>query len=165
MNQKTNQPIRIKSLEMLPAKSLIPDPNNWRKHPDAQREVVRDLLEGIGYASALIARRDEQGNLHLIDGHLRAEISADEIVPVLITDLTEDEAKVLLVSLDTSTEMASTDFAALQSLVDSIPEQTEPLIDMLNNRAKNPDAFMPSVEVAVPSDTDTGQVPLMRQYE
>ena len=120
---------------------------------------MRDLLEGIGYASALIARRDEQGNLHLIDGHLRAEISADEIVPVLITDLTEDEAKVLLVSLDTSTEMASTDFAALQSLVDSIPEQTEPLIDMLNNRAKNPDAFMPSVEVAVPSDTDTGQVP------
>ena len=78
---------------------------------------------------------------------------------MLITDLTEDEAKVLLVSLDTSTEMASTDFAALQSLVDSIPEQTEPLIDMLNNRAKNPDAFMPSVEVAVPSDTDTGQVP------
>ena len=150
---------------MLPAKSLTPDPDNWRRHPDAQREVVRDLLEGIGYASALIARRDEQGVLHLIGGHLRAEISADEIVPVLITDLTEDEAKVLLVSLDTSTEMASTDFAALERLIDSIPEQTAPLMDMLNNRAKNPDAFMPSVEVAVPSDTDTGQVPLMRQYE
>ena len=159
MNQKTNQQIRIKSLEMLPANSLIPDPDNWRRHPNAQREVVRDLLQGIGYASALIARRDTEGNLHLIDGHLRAEISADEIVPVLITDLTEDEAKVLLVSLDTSTEMASTDFDALQSLVESIPEQTAAVMEMLNSRAKNPDVFTPSVEVAVSGDEDTGTVP------
>lgn len=35
------------------------------------------MLEDIGYASALVARRGPDGRLVLIDGHLRAEVTPD----------------------------------------------------------------------------------------
>ena len=40
------------------------------------------------------------GSLQLIDGHLRAETTPDAEVPVLVTDLTEQEADKVLLTLD-----------------------------------------------------------------
>ena len=82
---------RIVGLERVKAGTLKPDERNWRKHPQHQRELLRTSLEEVGYADAVIARQTEDG-LVLIDGHLRAGIDEDQVVPVLVTDLTEDEA-------------------------------------------------------------------------
>ena len=164
MTEKTESPkIRIKELRHVKASELIPDPANWRLHPDAQREAVGKLLESVGYVDALIARENPDGTLALVDGHLRAEISAEDIVPVLITDLTEEEAKVVLATLDVSSEMASTDFEALQKLVGEIPEQSAVMQAMLESRAKDPDFWQPELSVETqetpPAEAEGGTAP------
>lgn len=83
---------RIRELRRVPAGELQADPRNWRRHPENQKRALRGVLAEIGYADALIAREDQEGGLILIDGHLRAETTPDQMVPVLVTDLTEQEA-------------------------------------------------------------------------
>ena len=114
---------RIRELRHVKAGSCRPNPKNWRTHPARQREVLRGLLSEIGYADALLARELADGSLELIDGHLRAEISPDENVPVLVLDLSPAEADKLLALHDPLTAMAETDIQALTNLVAQV--QTE----------------------------------------
>lgn len=108
--------IRITELRHVLASSLRANPRNWRTHPQAQSDAMRGILSEIGYADSLIARELPDGSLMLIDGHLRAETTPGEIVPVQIVDLTEAEADKLLLSLDPLAAMAETDAAAMEQL-------------------------------------------------
>src|ERR1039457_2749813 len=99
---------RVTELRRVQAGSLLPSPKNWRRHPKAQANALRGLLGEIGYADALLARETPDG-LMLIDGHLRAETTPEMDVPVLIVDVTEEEAEKLLVSLDPLAAMAGRD--------------------------------------------------------
>ena len=47
---------RIIGFERLPVDQLEPHPQNWRIHPDAQRQAMQGILGEIGYAGALIVR-------------------------------------------------------------------------------------------------------------
>lgn len=90
---------RIIELVRVPAKELQAHPMNWREHPTRQRNALRALLEEIGYAAPLIGRRS-RGKVILVDGHLRAGLDPEQIVPVVVLDVTAREAEVLLASLD-----------------------------------------------------------------
>src|SRR2546425_10770735 len=107
---------RILELRRVRASELAPDPRNPRRHPPAQRRALESLLDSIGYAGALIARQGPRG-LELIDGHLRASLDPDQVVPVLVLDVDASEATTLLASLDPLAAMAATDPEALQSLL------------------------------------------------
>jgi len=111
---------RIRELRRVPAKSLLPDPRNWRRHPKAQAEALCGLLQEIGYADALIARELPDGQLQLIDGHLRAATTPDQEVPVLVLDVTEEEANKLLLTLDPLAAMAESDSARIQTLLETV---------------------------------------------
>ena len=108
---------RIVELRRVPARELKPHPQNWRTHPAAQREALRGILTEIGYAGALLARRLEDGSLELIDGHLRAETSPDQEVPVLLLDLSEAEARTLLAAYDSLTSLATPNVERLRDLL------------------------------------------------
>ncbi len=82
---------RIVELRRVPANELRPNPKNWRTHPKAQEEALRGILAEVGYADALLARETPAG-LQIIDGHMRAETTPDQEVPVLVLDLNEEEA-------------------------------------------------------------------------
>ena len=84
---------RIKELRRVKATELRPNPANWRTHPVAQQDALRGVLAEIGYADALLARETDDGELVLIDGHLRAETTPDVMVPVLVLDVDEAEAE------------------------------------------------------------------------
>ena len=45
----------------------------------------------------------------IIDGHMRADINADAIVPVLVLDLNEEEGDKLPLTLDPLAAMAESD--------------------------------------------------------
>jgi hypothetical protein len=115
---------RIVELRRVPASELAPNPRNWRRHPPAQWEALRAVVDEIGFADALLARESPHG-LVLIDGHLRRDFAQDGTVPVLIVDLSEEEADVLMASLDPLAAMALTDEEALEELLASaaIPEE------------------------------------------
>ena len=75
---------RIVELRRVAAHELVPNPKNWRRHPARQAAALRGVLEEVGYADALLARQLPDGRLMLIDGHLRAETTPDQLVPVLV---------------------------------------------------------------------------------
>ncbi len=117
---------RVKELRRVRASELLPHPKNWRSHPKLQREALKGILAEVGYADALLVRETDEG-LQLIDGHLRAEMTPDQEVPVLVLDLTEEEACKLLVSLDPLAAMAGKDDALLQDLLEGMETENEAL--------------------------------------
>jgi hypothetical protein len=110
---------RIVELRRVPAGELRSNPKNWRRHPEAQARALRSILERVGYADALLARETPDG-LELVDGHLRAETTPDETVPVLVLDLNDEEAALLLATLDPLAEMAEIDPTALDRLLGEV---------------------------------------------
>jgi hypothetical protein len=148
---------RIKELRRVPAHELRPNPKNWRTHPPAQQDALRGMLAEIGYAGALLARELNDGSLELIDGHLRAETTPDLPVPVLVLDLSDDEADRLLATYDPLGTMAAVDDAALQSLLANVLIENSAVQAMLNDivaTAGNPNSHKPgepfSREVELP---------------
>lgn len=121
---------RIVELRRVRASELRVNPSNWRKHPETQRKAMRGILDEVGYADALLARETPDG-LMLIDGHLRRETTPDAIVPVLVLDLDEREADLLLATLDPLAAMAEPDGAALAVLLTAIDAQNEDVREML----------------------------------
>jgi hypothetical protein len=126
---------RIKELRRVKASELLPNPKNWRVHGEDQRNALRAILADIGYADALLARETDEG-LMLIDGHLRAEETPDQEVPVLILDVTEDEAAKMLATLDPLAAMAEADDQKLGELLAGIQTDNAALDKMLKDLAE-----------------------------
>jgi len=131
---------RVVELLRVRAADLAEHPSNWRKHPERQRAALRGVLEDIGYAGALIARRDDDGRLVLIDGHLRKSLDADQVLPVLVVDLSESEAEELLATYDPISALARPDPQALIDLLARVSTESGPLADLLENLYRSADA-------------------------
>lgn len=127
---------RTKELRRVRAGDLVPNPKNWRKHPESQQNALRGVLAEIGYADALIVRELPDGRLMIVDGHLRAETTPDQIVPVLVVDLTEAEADKLLATLDPLAAMATADPGKLDALLREIQTESEAVAAMLTELAE-----------------------------
>ena len=132
---------RIKELRRVPASELRTNPKNWRRHPPAQQAALRGVLEEIGFADAVIARETENG-LELIDGHLRREVMGDQPVPVLVVDVTEEEADKMLLTLDPLAAMASSDRNILLPLLEATKFENEGISVILEALANN-DSLVP----------------------
>jgi hypothetical protein len=123
---------RIIELKHLPCEELQDNTGNWRRHPQAQRDALRGVLEEIGVAGALTAYYSERhgGRLTLIDGHLRREVMGGE-VPVLILNLNDHEADKLLTVFDPLGAMAEADNEKLKALLESVVTESEGLENLL----------------------------------
>jgi DNA modification methylase len=121
---------RVRELRTVKAAELTPNPRNWRTHPKAQQDALRGILAEVGYADALLARELPDGSLMLVDGHLRAETTPDQQVPVLVLDISEAEADKLLLSLDPLAALAETNAVALDALLREVDTGSEGLQQM-----------------------------------
>jgi hypothetical protein len=99
---------RIKSHRRVRAGDLLPHELNYRLHPDGQRAALEALYREVGFARSLLAYELPDGRLKLIDGHLRRDLDPDMEVDVEILDVTEDEARALLLSIDPLAALAQT---------------------------------------------------------
>jgi hypothetical protein len=127
---------RVKALRTVKASELAPNPKNWRTHPKAQQDALRGILAEVGYADALLARELPDGSLMLVDGHLRAETTPEQEVPVLILDINEAEADKLLLSLDPLAALAETNAQALDALLREVDTGSEGLQQMYADLAE-----------------------------
>jgi ParB-like chromosome segregation protein Spo0J len=152
---------RVKELRIVPASELLPNPKNWRTHPDAQKNALKGVLAEVGMADACLARELPDGSLMLIDGHLRAETVADAKVPVLILDVTEAEADKILATLDPLAAMAESDAAAFEELLHTVNTSSQALQELIAETAKQAglyedlNAFAEDVEPAEAKGADT----------
>lgn len=126
---------RIKELRRVKASDLVPNPRNWRTHPQGQQDALRGILAEVGYADALLVRECEDGTLMIVDGHLRADTTPTQKVPVLVLDVSEEEADKLLVSLDPLAAMADANQQKLGELLHDVGTDNPAVQAMLDDLA------------------------------
>lgn len=105
-------------------RELVANPLNWRQHPLHQREALRDLLDTVGWVQQVVVNRRSG---RLVDGHLRAQLAeeeGEERLPVLYVDLSDEEERLVLASLDPLGALAVADVDQLQALMQGLPEVT-----------------------------------------
>jgi ParB-like chromosome segregation protein Spo0J len=120
--------------------------------------VLRGLLAEIGYADALIARQLPDGSYELIDGHLRAELTPEAEVPVLVVDLDEQEAAKLLAVLDPLAGLAEPDPELLAELVQSVETENRALRQFL-------DSLVPELPEPAPADKPPSETAVPEIYQ
>jgi DNA modification methylase len=111
---------RIVEMRRVHADELVAHPENWRVHDAPQQKALQTLLAEIGFAGVVLTRKLPDGRLQIIDGHLRQKMAKHEKIPVVVTDLNEDEARKLLVTHDPLGAMAGTDPEALKALLEKL---------------------------------------------
>lgn len=139
---------RVRELRRVRASELKPNPRNWRTHPQSQSDALKGLLAEVGYAGALLARELEDGTLQLIDGHLRAETTPNAKVPVLVLDVTAEEADKILATHDPLGAMAGRDDEMLKALLENVQTESDAVQAML-------DGLLPAT-VEIPPKPDQG---------
>ena len=94
-----------------------------------QRASLLALYQEVGFARSLLAYEMPDGRLKLLDGHLRRDLDPDMEVDVEILDVTDEEARALLLSLDPLAALAETQTQLYQRLVELTPMQSPELLD------------------------------------
>jgi hypothetical protein len=119
---------RIKAHRTIRAGDLVPHELNPRVHSQEQREALEALLGEIGFARSLLAYELPDGRLKLIDGHLRQDtLDPDEQITVEVIDVSDEEARKLLLSIDPLAQLAEYDHHALDALRQTVASDNEVL--------------------------------------
>lgn len=111
--------------------TLVTNPANWRRHPDRQRAALDGSLTDIGWVQSVIVNRTTG---HLVDGHARVEQAlgrGEPLVPVGYVELSPDEERLVLATLDPIGALAEPDAEALTSLLASFEISDGALDDLL----------------------------------
>ena len=152
---------RITELRRVKASDLIDNPRNWRSHPVEQLAALDAVLKEIGFAGAELAIETPEG-LMLIDGHARKKLAGDEVIPVLVTDLTEAEANLILATFDPIGAMAEADAERLQALLDVVSTTDQDLADMLTKLAEDNGVAVPAAEITEDEIPEPPAVPITK---
>jgi hypothetical protein len=128
---------RVKQFRRVPASELLDNEGNPRRHPQAQRDALRGVLEEVGIAGALTAYHSARngGRLTLIDGHLRRQ-DHDLDWPTLILDVDDEEADLLLATHDPLAALAEYDRPKLDALLEEVRAKAPAVQEMLAELAR-----------------------------
>src|SRR5690606_17293257 len=132
----SDQPLR---LEYVQAKTLTPNPANWRTHPQNQRGALRRVLDdpAAGWAGAILFNRTtgRPG-----DGHCRLKgAGPHDWVAVLIGRWSETAERRILASLDPIANLARAAADKLEALLGELEadgvldDENDPLAQLLND--------------------------------
>jgi hypothetical protein len=86
---------------------LLANPANWRIHPKAQQDALAGALDQVGWVQQVLVNRTTG---HVVDGHLRVELAIsrhERSVPVVYVELSEEDERLVLASLDPLAAMAT----------------------------------------------------------
>ena len=127
---------RIVAHGVKPADQFQAHPNNWRKHPMFQREVIADSLDELGWFDEVTENRTTG---HLLDGHERVwqALERNEDVPYQQVELTEEEEKKVLLLKDASAALAMVDSDNLSALLADVTTGSAALQTLLDGLASD----------------------------
>jgi len=127
-------------LEWRTPAELADNPANWRKHPEAQTAPLAQAIREVGWAGASLYNETTG---RLIDGHARKNLPADTLVdgklPVLVGRWTEEQERLILLTLDPLAAMAETNKQALGELLLRTPAEDPVVKAFLENLAAEND--------------------------
>ena len=120
------------------ATELRPHPQNWREHPEFQRDAMSAVLDDVGWVQRVIVNKRTG---HILDGHLRVEQAAakGETVPVVYVSLTKPEEAAVLATFDPLASLAVPNRELLDQLIaDARGLDLSPLTDELLGTLASP---------------------------
>lgn len=133
---------RIVGHDVVAADQFLANEANWRIHPLPQQNALSGSLNEIGWIQSVIVNKrtsaewgERDRNVEtLVDGHLRVSlaISKGEKVPVTYVDLTPDEERLALATIDPIAALAATDRDQLSALLNQISTDDEGLTALLD---------------------------------
>jgi len=95
---------------------------------------MRGLLERLGYVNALLVRDLGDGTYQVLDGHMRLEIAQGATdVPVLLLDVTEEEAALILATHDPIGDLALPDAESSDALARAVWTDNEAINTVLRD--------------------------------
>jgi hypothetical protein len=118
---------------------LVPNPRNWRTHPQEQQRALAGALGEVGWVAEVLVNQTT-GNV--VDGHLRIELALsrhEPTVPVTYVELSEDEERLVLASLDPLAAMATAEQEQLAALLAGLAPADEALRALLDDLAREND--------------------------
>jgi hypothetical protein len=128
---------RLVGQEMRDPRTLTPNPRNWRKHPKLQGDALGGAISQIGWVAPITYNVRTS---HVVDGHLRLELAlrrGEDMVPVNLVDLSQEEENVAIATLDPISAMATENETMLKDLLSDIDVEDDALQKMLDDLAKN----------------------------
>ncbi len=114
-----------------PPEQLLANPANWRLHPRDQQRALAGALSDVGWVAQVLVNRTTG---HVVDGHLRVELAisrGEPSVPVAYVELSAEEERLVLASLDPLAAMATAEKDALAALLAGIETGDAALARML----------------------------------
>ena len=111
---------RVIGLEYIMGRDLRPHAKNPRMHPERQIKALDKVLKQVGIADSLVVYRAEDSVMTIIDGHCRGENWQDVEWPCLVLDVTDQEADVILATLDPLSGLAIVDDDAMSKLLQNL---------------------------------------------
>lgn len=119
---------------------ILSNPRNWREHPPEQEAALEGLLRQVGWVQQVIINRTTG---HLVDGHLRVALArrrSEATIPVIYVELTEEEERLVLATIDPIGGLATTDQAMLNALLENLVAGDDGLQALLDKLMVEPDA-------------------------
>jgi hypothetical protein len=124
--------------EAAPA-DLVPNPRNWRTHPSDQQAALSGALAEVGWVAEVTVHKTTG---HVVDGHLRIELALarkEPTVPVTYVELSEDEERLVLASLDPLAALAEAEATKLAELLEGLDPGDAALRALLDDLAREND--------------------------
>ena len=137
---------RIKRLDSVRCADLIPNPLNWRQHGEDQKAAMSGILAEVGMVDALLVRERGDGTYDIIDGHMRANLMPDQMVPVLVLDVTEEEATKILLTFDPISAMATANAVNLDALLREVEFSDAALQALVSQLAEDSGVIPPDFQ-------------------
>lgn len=135
---------------------LLANPRNWRIHPQNQQEALEGVLDEVGWVDTILVNKNTG---FVVDGHLRVALAIsreESAVPVTYLDITEEEEKLILATLDPIAAMAGTDREQLETLIHDIDASEERIMGLLDEIAEKENLDLPLPESHYPQGGGEG---------
>jgi ParB-like chromosome segregation protein Spo0J len=145
-------PIRNRIVEhvLVRAGDLVPHPLNYRRHSPRQRKALAASYQEVGFARSLLGYRLADGRIQLIDGHLRRDLDPDMLVTVEVLDVSDEEARKLLLTIDPLAALADSDGEVLARLAEITRADDQVLNEFWQSLAASQGADAPRSEAGAP---------------
>jgi len=118
--------------------NIMLNPENWRVHTEMQKQTLQGALEEIGWIQQVILNKTTG---RLVDGHLRVELAVrnkETEIPVVYVELSVNEEKIALATIDPISALAETDQEKLDELIGLINTENDELLEFLATLESEP---------------------------
>lgn len=134
----SDQALEYPRVEYLDPGQLDSHPENWKLHPAEQLQTIERSVERFGHLEPMGTYNRRTGRL--INGHARKSLYAGKgVVPIWVVDLSEEDEREALATLDPSGWISTPDRAKFDALLAKVPkidhEQTNRLLDLVKRSA------------------------------